>query len=88
MLYDSHVVPQVFNSLFKKIFPGGISLFSGVIGALFGGWVMKRYKLECLGLLKFSLILVSISLLFVSAFIINCDEVPFAGVTVQYGKNR
>ncbi|XP_071477935.1 solute carrier organic anion transporter family member 4A1-like [Diadema antillarum] len=66
------------------ILAGIIVTPSSFIGALFGGWVVKRFDLKYKGMLRFTLgvLICSLGLQFV--FFMSCESIDFAGVTVDY----
>ena len=55
-----------------------------MLGALVGGYTVKRFDLKFRGMMKFVLASLSASFLLTFTFMINCPNPPFAGVTVEY----
>ncbi|XP_041479869.1 solute carrier organic anion transporter family member 4A1-like isoform X3 [Lytechinus variegatus] len=58
---------------------------SSVLGALVGGYIVKRFDLKFRGMMKFVLVALCASFLLTFTFMISCPNAPFAGVTVDYG---
>ncbi|XP_072175384.1 solute carrier organic anion transporter family member 4A1-like [Diadema setosum] len=57
---------------------------SSVLGALVGGYMVKRFDLKFRGMMKFILASLCASFLLTFTFMISCPNAPFAGVTVEY----
>ncbi|XP_053280604.1 solute carrier organic anion transporter family member 4A1 [Pleuronectes platessa] len=53
-------------------------------GTFLGGYIVKRLKLRCRGIINFCIMCTVISLLTVFVFLIYCPNVPMAGVTAPY----
>lgn len=66
------------------ILVGVVIIPAGLFGCLFGGWVIKKFHLEFKGQIRFCLIVLFSSLLLAFAFLLTCDNVPFAGITRDY----
>ncbi|KAG2463875.1 solute carrier organic anion transporter family member 4A1 isoform X1 [Polypterus senegalus] len=49
-----------------------------------GGYIVKKLKLRCGGIIKFCLFCVIVSLIAIFIFMIHCPNVPAAGVTASY----
>ncbi|XP_030830175.1 solute carrier organic anion transporter family member 4A1 [Strongylocentrotus purpuratus] len=58
---------------------------SSVLGALVGGYMVKRFDLKFRGMMKFVLVSLCASFLLTFTFMISCPNASFAGVTVDYG---
>ncbi|XP_072038998.1 solute carrier organic anion transporter family member 4A1-like [Amphiura filiformis] len=82
--------PKYLESMFNlsagnaALVAGLIVTPAGVIGNLLGGYLVKRLNLTVSGMLKFIICSLSISLLMMVTFLLACDNVDFAGVTVKY----
>ncbi|XP_072038989.1 solute carrier organic anion transporter family member 4A1-like [Amphiura filiformis] len=82
--------PKYLESMFNMtagnaaLVAGILTTPSGLIGCLFGGWIVNRFKLKFRGMIKFCIGSLSIGFFMVLAFLMTCPNVPFAGVTVQY----
>ncbi|XP_022334492.1 solute carrier organic anion transporter family member 4A1-like isoform X2 [Crassostrea virginica] len=55
-------------------------------GMLLGGYLPKKLKLRCRGIIKLCFICMSICLLFAPAFLINCPNQPLTGLDTPYVK--
>ncbi|XP_068184220.1 solute carrier organic anion transporter family member 4A1 [Antennarius striatus] len=53
-------------------------------GTFLGGYLVKRFNLRCRGIIRFCMMCTSISLLATFVFLIQCPDVPMAGVTAPY----
>lgn len=49
-----------------------------------GGYLVKKLKLCCSGIIKFCLVATSIAAVFTLCFLLNCPNVSFAGLTTSY----
>ncbi len=65
-------------------FSGLIVTPAGVIGNLLGGYIVKRFNLTVKGMLRFIVVSLTSSLILMVVFLLACDNVDFAGVTVAY----
>ncbi|XP_033209479.1 solute carrier organic anion transporter family member 4A1 isoform X2 [Belonocnema kinseyi] len=65
---------------------GLVTVPAGGGGTFLGGYLIKRLKLPCSGILKFCLISTAFCILFTSSFVLNCPNLDFAGLTVPYEK--
>ncbi|XP_030021083.2 solute carrier organic anion transporter family member 4A1 isoform X1 [Manduca sexta] len=63
---------------------GVITVPAGGGGTFLGGWLVKRWKLACAGIIKLCVGATVIAAAFTFCFILNCEDYPFAGVTVPY----
>ncbi|XP_055339492.1 solute carrier organic anion transporter family member 4A1-like [Paramacrobiotus metropolitanus] len=85
--------PKVFQSMFgfnaslASIIIGAATIPFGAGGTLLGGWIIKRWGLDCRGILKVCVICSFLALLCVLIFLIRCPNEQFAGVNVPY-KNQ
>lgn len=71
------------------------SLFSGLItvpagggGTFLGGWLVKRLRLACSGIIKLCVLATLASALLTTCFVLSCPDYPFAGVTVPYADSK
>ena len=55
---------------------------------LLGGYLPKKMKLRCRGIIKLCFICMSVCLLFAPAFLINCPNQPLTGLDTPYVKER
>ncbi|XP_071955520.1 solute carrier organic anion transporter family member 4A1-like [Antedon mediterranea] len=73
------------STSWAAILVGLIIIPASIGGAVAGGWFVKHFKLRFKGMIKFCLASLFVSFLCISAFLISCPDVDFAGVTVAYG---
>ncbi|XP_050680474.1 solute carrier organic anion transporter family member 4A1 isoform X2 [Leptidea sinapis] len=73
---------------------GIITVPAGGGGTFAGGWLVKRWRLACAGIIKLCVISTLIAAIFTFSFVLSCDDYPFAGITTMYsspsapGSNR
>ncbi len=53
-------------------------------GTFLGGYLVKKLKLSCSGIIRFCLVATTFAALFTFCFILSCPNVSFAGVTTSY----
>ena len=53
-------------------------------GTFIGGYIVKRLKMRCRGIIRFCMICAAISLLTTCVFLLDCPNMPMAGVTAPY----
>lgn len=70
-----------------KIFTGLVTVPAGGGGTFLGGYLVKRLKLQCSGIIKLCIWVTVFSLLFSASFILSCPNLTFAGLTQSYGYN-
>ncbi|CAB3239506.1 unnamed protein product [Arctia plantaginis] len=63
---------------------GVITVPAGGGGTFLGGWLVKRWRLACAGIIKLCIAATVIAAAFTFCFVLTCDDYPFAGVTVMY----
>ncbi|CAK1601566.1 unnamed protein product [Parnassius mnemosyne] len=63
---------------------GVITVPAGGGGTFIGGWLVKRWKLACAGIIKLCVAVTLIAAVFTFSFVLSCDDYPFAGVTENY----
>ncbi|XP_054749768.2 solute carrier organic anion transporter family member 4C1-like isoform X1 [Lytechinus pictus] len=59
----------------------------GILGVLFGGWIIRRFRLSVVGTIKFCLLLTIITTLTLPTLFIRCPQTDLAGVLVSYEHN-
>lgn len=64
--------------------PGYMVVPAGGGGTFLGGYIVKRLNLRCRGIIRFCMVCAMISLLAIFIFLINCPNMPMAGVTAPY----
>lgn len=55
---------------------------------LLGGYIPKKLKLRCRGIIRLCFICMAICLLFSPTFLINCPDQPISGLDTPYIKER
>ncbi|XP_030830824.1 solute carrier organic anion transporter family member 4A1 [Strongylocentrotus purpuratus] len=73
-----------FTSGTAALVAGVMVIPSSLIGCIVGGLIVRYFKLEFKGMIKFCIGVLTISLAALFVFIISCPNVDFAGVTVEY----
>ncbi|XP_053609403.1 solute carrier organic anion transporter family member 4A1-like isoform X2 [Plodia interpunctella] len=63
---------------------GIITVPAGGGGTFLGGWLVKRWRLACAGIIKLCVAASVLAGIFTFSFILTCEDYPFAGVTVMY----
>ncbi|XP_045774557.1 solute carrier organic anion transporter family member 4A1 isoform X1 [Maniola jurtina] len=63
---------------------GVITVPAGGGGTFLGGWLVKRWRLACAGIIKLCVAATLIAALFSLSFVLSCDDYPYAGVTTPY----
>ena len=53
-------------------------------GMLLGGFLVRRFKLKCRGIIRLNLLAACLTFLAGGLFLIQCPTQPMAGVTVHY----
>ncbi|XP_027000792.1 solute carrier organic anion transporter family member 4A1 [Tachysurus fulvidraco] len=53
-------------------------------GTFLGGYIVKKLKLRCRGIIRFCMLCALMSLMAVFIFLLHCPNVPMAGVTTPY----
>ncbi|XP_071114005.1 solute carrier organic anion transporter family member 4A1-like [Haliotis cracherodii] len=65
-------------------FVGYAAIPAGGGGTFLGGYIVKRFNMKVSGIIRFCLGATLIVLFVALVFLINCENVPFAGVNVEY----
>lgn len=68
----------------KLYFPGVITVPAGGGGTFLGGWLVKRWRLACAGIIKLCVAATLVAALFSISFVLSCDDYPFAGITIPF----
>ncbi|XP_050346864.1 solute carrier organic anion transporter family member 4A1 [Nymphalis io] len=63
---------------------GVITVPAGGGGTFLGGWLVKRWRLTCAGIIKLCVVATLLAVVFSFSFVLSCDNYPFAGVTIPY----
>jgi len=63
---------------------GFATIPSGGGGTLFGGYLVKQLNLQCRGIFRLCLVTTGTVLLLTLSLLARCENVPFAGVSVDY----
>nr|XP_019944418.1 PREDICTED: solute carrier organic anion transporter family member 4A1 [Paralichthys olivaceus] len=82
--------PKYLESQFNLSASEAASLFGYMVvpagggGTFLGGYIVKRLKLRCRGIINFCIMCTALSLLTVFIFLIHCPNMPMAGVNAPY----
>jgi len=63
---------------------GFATIPSGGGGTLFGGYLVKQLNLQCRGIFRLCLMTTGIVLALTLTLLARCENVPFAGINVDY----
>ncbi|XP_054753686.2 solute carrier organic anion transporter family member 4A1-like [Lytechinus pictus] len=74
------------SSSWAALLVGFTVIPAAVGGSIIGGYVVKKFNLKFQGMIKWCLLVLTISFFFLGAFIISCPNPNIAGVTVEYGE--
>lgn len=66
-------------------FTGYAAIPAGGGGTFLGGYLVKRFDLHVRGIIRLCLCLTASVLFLALIFLIHCENIPFAGVNVEYG---
>lgn len=69
------------SAAFAAFAVGSLVVVCGVLGTFLGGWVVKRFNMNCLQILKLCTITVFFTIPFLFGFLLSCEDVAFQGVT-------
>ncbi|GMS89703.1 hypothetical protein PENTCL1PPCAC_11878, partial [Pristionchus entomophagus] len=61
-----------------------VVIFAAATGLLFGGWIIRHFKMQVGGMFKFTIVCEIVSLLFLCNFLISCPPQQFAGINIGY----
>lgn len=62
--------------------------FIGGGGTFLGGYLVKKLKLSCSGIIRFCLFATAFAAMFTICFFLSCPNLPFAGVTTDYSTSK
>ena len=63
---------------------GFATIPSGGGGTLVGGYLVKRLRLHCTGILRLCIVTTSCALVLTLSLLVRCADMDFAGVNVDY----
>lgn len=66
------------------VFAGFATIPTGGGGTFLGGYLVKKWDLKCVGILKLCMCTSFTSLCLILVFLIHCPNSQFAGVNVDY----
>ncbi|XP_066601024.1 solute carrier organic anion transporter family member 4A1 [Prorops nasuta] len=66
---------------------GLVTVPAGGGGTFLGGYLIKRWNLQCSGILKFCLFATGACIIFTLCFALSCPNLQFAGLTVPYASS-
>ncbi|GFS11998.1 solute carrier organic anion transporter family member [Elysia marginata] len=71
---------------FPRSLPGLVVVPTGGGATLASGYLVRRFNMKMRGILKFCTVLSALLCFFALAFLMECRNAPFAGVTLPYGQ--
>ncbi|CAD6997102.1 unnamed protein product [Ceratitis capitata] len=72
------------SPVWSALLMGLITVPAGGGGTFLGGYLIKKWNLNCAQIIKMCLIMTLISACFTSCFLLSCPNLGFAGVTAKY----
>lgn len=72
------------SPVWAALLMGVVTVPAGGGGTFLGGYLVKRLKLTCSGIIKLCLIVSITATFFTLCFLLSCPNLPFAGVTSAY----
>ena len=63
---------------------GVIEIPAAIIGNIFSGWIVRRWKLDFHGQLTMAKVVIVVIIASFFSFFIRCPNADFAGVNVKY----
>ena len=73
-----------YTRTFVWCFIGIIAVPAGLVGLLLGGYIVKRFDLKMRGILRLVIGIHAMLMFLVLVFLLRCENVDFAGVSVTY----
>lgn len=64
---------------------GLVTVPAGGGGTFLGGYLVKRFSLNCAAIIKMCIATTALGVVFTLCFFISCPNIAFAGVTRSYG---
>lgn len=74
-----------YNRILYTIFSGYVTIPAGAIGSVLGGYLIKKFNLDLKSVIRFCLGVTAPCVIFALGLLASCDNVPFAGVNIDYG---
>ncbi|XP_065357343.1 solute carrier organic anion transporter family member 4A1 [Calliphora vicina] len=72
------------SPVWSALLMGLITVPAGGGGTFLGGYLVKKFNLNCSGIIKMCLMVTTIATAFTSCFLLSCPNLQFAGVTTPY----
>lgn len=72
------------SPVWSALLMGLITVPAGGGGTFVGGYFVKKFNLNCSGIIKMCLIVTVVATAFTSCFLLSCPNLQFAGVTSAY----
>lgn len=72
------------SPVWSALLMGLITVPAGGGGTFLGGYLVKKFNLNCSGIIKMCLMATIIATAFTSCFLLSCPNLKFAGVTTHY----
>ena len=79
-------INSVVSQLISVAIPGAVAIPAGGGGTFLGGWLIKRFSLGQLGVIRFCVAVSAINLIVMFSLLQYCANDDFAGVNLQYDK--
>ncbi|XP_061388194.1 solute carrier organic anion transporter family member 4A1 [Musca vetustissima] len=74
------------SPVWSALLMGLITVPAGGGGTFLGGYLVKKFNLNCAGIIRLCLVVTIIATVFTSCFLLSCPNLKFAGVTTGYRK--
>lgn len=78
------IIPGIVKRLIKSKYSLNNHLFTGGGGTFLGGYLVKKLKLSCSGIIRSCLFATIFAAMFTICFFLSCPNLSFAGVTTSY----
>ncbi|KAM7352109.1 organic anion transporting polypeptide 26F isoform 1-T1 [Cochliomyia hominivorax] len=72
------------SPVWSALLMGLITVPAGGGGTFLGGYLVKKFNLNCSGIIRMCLMVTIIATAFTSCFLLSCPNLQFAGVTTAY----
>lgn len=72
------------SPVWSALLMGLITVPAGGGGTFLGGYLVKKFNLNCAGIIRLCLAVTVVATLFTSCFLLSCPNLSFAGVTTSY----
>lgn len=76
------------TAVWSALVMGVITVPAGGGGTFLGGYLVKRWNLNCTGIIKLCFVVSMVAVVFTGSFLLSCPNLNFAGVTVPYAHQQ